>query len=407
MTANPIALALTALAFTGLCHALYLALGQLLQTARNTLIARLYFGVAFIFLDVLVVTTSPPEWIAHMPALSFWFALPRFWLGPLAFAYFAFMITDPRSDDFPETVSGDSGSLPGWKQLLPGTLILAIGSLLMLIDFASLIAPGLCSPACETIQDTVTRRVSRALIITAGNLHIAAYLLPSVISAVRLFVQGQSKTAALTAALLGLGALSAAACQAFSSLPEIYALNGEATGTADSPFQSFAANSAGIVGISLLLIALYAVGLLGLRFPRFLQSLRLEARRMNRQRENRLGDLSPERLQQNLDELMETEKIYQDEDLRLSTVASLLDLSPHQLSYYLNQILEIDFAGYVNRYRIRDAEEALRSSAHSSRSVLEIGLQAGFNSKTAFYRAFGEATGMSPSKYRNEHGSKH
>ncbi|MEQ9367360.1 MAG: AraC family transcriptional regulator [Leptospirales bacterium] len=389
------------LAFTGLCHTLYLAGGQLLlekRSPRNLLIAGLYFGIALVFLDVLVLTTAPPKWFVQAPALHFYFALPRFLLGPLAFLYFDFMLSAPANFT---TARRDAGTeprgvelwSPGRGHLVPGLTLLAAGTALLFVDFTNLaMGPDGCA-FCGIVQAEITRRIPRTVLITVGNLHIAAYLLPGLLTALRLLLRGQSRPAALAVSMLGVGALAAAAFQGLSSLTDFSQI----------PDDPSMARDAGIVGISLLLIVLYTVGLLGQRYPRFLESLRLEARRIHRQRENRLRDLSPDHLQRSLDELMETEKIYRDEDLRLSTVASLLDVSPHQLSFYLNQVLRIDFATYVNRYRVGAAEEALRSPAKSACSVLEIGFEAGFNSKTAFYRAFGDATGLSPSKYRARH----
>ncbi len=405
LSAKFINVALLTLAFAGLGHALYLAAGQALlpeRRPRNSLIAWLYLGVALIFLDVLLLVGAPPALFDALPALSFWLTLWRFFLGPLAFAYFGFMISSADSTTFTRRPAPDADiaseiSQPTddarrrWRHLMPGLLLLTGGTALLLADLALLIFGEACG-LCRGVQDALTLRISRALLIAAGNLHIVLYLLPGIYAAARLLRRGQQKPAALAAALLGTGALAAATLQAASGIPQLVG-GGEVQPTTST-------GGAGLAGISLLLLALYAVGLLGQRFPRFLESLRLEARRMGRRRENRLRNLSEDQLQRSLDELMQTEKIYRDEDLRLSTVAALLDVTPHQLSYYLNQVLQIDFAAFINQHRVRAVQADLRSPEKYSQSVLEIGFAAGFNSKTAFYRAFGEVTGMSPSRYR-------
>lgn len=377
---------LFALAVTGCCHTLYLAGTQLLlvnRTRANLLIACFYFGIWFIFLDVLILMSLPAAAFDHVPSLEFWSILPRFFLGPLVFVYFAMMVSDPGWSQRP----GKQSRFADRLHLVPGALLLLLGSLLLANDLylGSIGNEEVFGcQLCERIQLEITKQVSRTALITGGNMYIALYLLPVLWLLGRLLLFGEQKRAALAAGLIATGALAATVLQ---TLGTIYnTIHG----------------GAGVAGISLLLLVLYAVALLGQRFPRFLQTLQLEARRLTR-RENRLRDLSTEELQRSLDALMESEKVYQDEDLRLPTVATLLDVTPHQLSYYLNHVLKVDFARYVNRYRIQAAQEALRSPGRQKDSVLDIGYAAGFNSKTAFYRAFGEATGMSPLRYRNLH----
>lgn len=98
-----------------------------------------------------------------------------------------------------------------------------------------------------------------------------------------------------------------------------------------------------------------------------------------------------------LTEVMESERVYCDEDLTLSRLADMVDLSSHQLSEYLNRHLNQSFYAYINRYRIEEAKGLLKDH---ERSVLDVALGVGYNSKSAFYRAFKEATGLTPSRYR-------
>ncbi len=97
-----------------------------------------------------------------------------------------------------------------------------------------------------------------------------------------------------------------------------------------------------------------------------------------------------------LKSLMEEERAYCDEDLTLARLAAMLDLSTHQLSEYLNRHLQKSFYGYLNEYRIREAKALLKED---QRSVLDIALAVGYNSRSAFYRAFREETGMTPRRY--------
>ena len=55
---------------------------------------------------------------------------------------------------------------------------------------------------------------------------------------------------------------------------------------------------------------------------------------------------------------------------------------------------------YVNGYRIDRAKELLSELDGHSDSVLNIALSVGFNSNSAFYKAFRKAVGQAPARYR-------
>ena len=97
---------------------------------------------------------------------------------------------------------------------------------------------------------------------------------------------------------------------------------------------------------------------------------------------------------------MTEEMLYRDEDLTLGQLSEELELSVHQLSQYLNEQLNKNFATYINEYRVDEAKRLLVETP--DQSVLSIGYQGGFNSKSGFNRAFMKTTGKSPSAYRAE-----
>jgi AraC-like DNA-binding protein len=99
-----------------------------------------------------------------------------------------------------------------------------------------------------------------------------------------------------------------------------------------------------------------------------------------------------------LTELMESEKVYRDEDLNLSMVAEALEISGHQLSELINTRFGQSFSSYVRRIRVAEAQQLLAEDAKSS--VLSISMATGFRSQSNFYAAFGEVTGESPGAYR-------
>ena len=127
---------------------------------------------------------------------------------------------------------------------------------------------------------------------------------------------------------------------------------------------------------------------------------KLEERR-EKYRISHIKGIDLEDLGRKIEELMKDEKVYCDEDLTLARLADMLELSSHQLSEYLNRHLAKNFYSFINEYRIQEAKILLKEPG---RSVLTIALNVGYNSKSAFYRAFVKETGMTPNKFRAEAG---
>jgi AraC-like DNA-binding protein len=66
----------------------------------------------------------------------------------------------------------------------------------------------------------------------------------------------------------------------------------------------------------------------------------------------------------------------------------------------LNEGLSTTFYALLSRHRLAEFERLARDPALRKRTVLELALQAGFNSKASFYRVFRQAHGTTPSAYR-------
>jgi len=105
-------------------------------------------------------------------------------------------------------------------------------------------------------------------------------------------------------------------------------------------------------------------------------------------------------ISQRLDTLMRKKELYIDSDITLDSLASRLSVKPNQLSEVINVHLGLNFAAYVNSFRIERAKARLL--AEPDRSVLEIGFACGFNSKSVFNDAFRKATGVTPTEFRRK-----
>jgi AraC-like DNA-binding protein len=99
-------------------------------------------------------------------------------------------------------------------------------------------------------------------------------------------------------------------------------------------------------------------------------------------------------------EFMEKEKPYLEMGLTLAVLAGKLFVSSNHLSQVINEKLNKSFFDFVNGYRVEEAKRLLVSPLSSRLSILGIGMEAGFSSKSAFYTSFKKLTGMTPSKFK-------
>lgn len=112
---------------------------------------------------------------------------------------------------------------------------------------------------------------------------------------------------------------------------------------------------------------------------------------------SKLVGINPKEAIQNLHQLITKESYYAEEDLRLPTMANVMNMSPHQLSELINVHFQMSFNQYINHHRILTACAMLEESKNN---ILSINYSVGFNSKSAFNRVFRELMGTSPREYR-------
>ena len=101
-----------------------------------------------------------------------------------------------------------------------------------------------------------------------------------------------------------------------------------------------------------------------------------------------------------VEELMLTEKLYLDSNLTLDKLAALSKTQPQYLSQAINQYREINFYEFISRYRIEFAMRELKEN--STKSILDIAMNAGFNTKSTFNLTFKKITGITPSVYKKQ-----
>lgn len=101
-----------------------------------------------------------------------------------------------------------------------------------------------------------------------------------------------------------------------------------------------------------------------------------------------------------LEKLLVGEKLFLDPTLTLDKITAQLPISKSHLSRTINAELGMGFPDYLNKLRVEEAKNNLRNPDFANYTLVAIGLEAGFNSKTTFNTAFKKLTAQTPSEYR-------
>lgn len=97
---------------------------------------------------------------------------------------------------------------------------------------------------------------------------------------------------------------------------------------------------------------------------------------------------------------MEEDKLYTQEGLSVKEVAEHLAYPPYMVSQAINLCLGKSFFELVNGYRVEEAKRLMMNEELNHLSLIGIGFEAGFSSKTAFNTAFKKHTGITPSEFK-------
>jgi len=117
----------------------------------------------------------------------------------------------------------------------------------------------------------------------------------------------------------------------------------------------------------------------------------------NRQKQNSISNGSKF---DEIKNIIEQEKLFLNPNLNLNLIAKKLELNESYFSHLFNQNSTKNFTSYINTIRIKEAKKLLTNKDFSNYTIVSIGLESGFNSKSAFYNAFKKETGITPTEYR-------
>jgi AraC-like DNA-binding protein len=104
-------------------------------------------------------------------------------------------------------------------------------------------------------------------------------------------------------------------------------------------------------------------------------------------------------LKERLLQYMDAGRPWLKSDLKISELAAALGVPAYQLSQVINEGFLVNFYDFVNKYRVEEAKKLLVEDTRGYK-ILAIGYEVGFNSKATFNRVFKNATGLTPSEYR-------
>ncbi len=96
---------------------------------------------------------------------------------------------------------------------------------------------------------------------------------------------------------------------------------------------------------------------------------------------------------------MRAHKPYLNPSLTLPELAAELQLPPHVLSRIINEGFGLNFFDFINAHRVEEVKQLMTSPQARQYTLLALALEVGFNSKTAFNRAFKKHTDQTPSAF--------
>ncbi len=99
---------------------------------------------------------------------------------------------------------------------------------------------------------------------------------------------------------------------------------------------------------------------------------------------------------------IESSKRFLEPAFSLECLSSEMGICTSKLSLLINQGSGYHFSDYINSLRVKEAKEYLSNTDYDVYTILAIGLECGFNSKSVFYAAFKKFTNTTPTDYKKQ-----
>lgn len=95
-----------------------------------------------------------------------------------------------------------------------------------------------------------------------------------------------------------------------------------------------------------------------------------------------------------------SKKLFTNPNLTLESLAKEMEMSASSLSRLVNMYAQKSFSDFINEFRVEQAKKILIHPDYKNYTVVAIGLESGFNSKSTFYTAFKKITGCTPVAFK-------
>lgn len=94
--------------------------------------------------------------------------------------------------------------------------------------------------------------------------------------------------------------------------------------------------------------------------------------------------------------------IYTKQDLTVVDISTALEVHPRDVSMAINKHYNKNFNTYINEFRVKKAQELLKTDILAELSIEGLSREVGFHSKASFYTAFKKVTGTTPMNYQTQ-----
>lgn len=92
-------------------------------------------------------------------------------------------------------------------------------------------------------------------------------------------------------------------------------------------------------------------------------------------------------------------KNYKNPEFSLSDLAGLTGIDKVKLSYTINTHMATNFTSLVNKYRVEEFVRLVEAGQHENYNLFGVASEAGFSSKSTFYKAFKDQKGRTPKEF--------
>ncbi|KAB1155341.1 AraC family transcriptional regulator [Tenacibaculum aiptasiae] len=99
---------------------------------------------------------------------------------------------------------------------------------------------------------------------------------------------------------------------------------------------------------------------------------------------------------------IEKEKYYRNPNLTVKLLSELLTVKERELSNLINVCAKKNFHHFINQLRVLEFKRLIESDKAMQYSILGLAKDAGFSSKSTFYKVFKQIEGMTPSEYKSK-----